>query len=39
MKKKWEIKTLEKLGADIPYPIGDGDHGQTSSDASRQEGA
>jgi len=26
--KGWELKKLEDLGADIPYPIGDGDHGQ-----------
>jgi type I restriction enzyme S subunit len=28
MKQDWEIKRLEEIAADIPYPIGDGDHGQ-----------
>ena len=25
---KWEVKRLEEIAANTPYPIGDGDHGQ-----------
>ena len=28
MNRKWPTQKLEDLAADIPYPIGDGDHGQ-----------
>jgi type I restriction enzyme S subunit len=28
MKQGWEIKRMEEIAADVPYPIGDGDHGQ-----------
>ena len=38
MKQGWKIKTLSEVAANVPYPIGDGDHGQIKPKDYRNEG-
>ncbi len=38
MKTAWQTKKLTELVADIPYPIGDGDHGQIKPSFYKSDG-